>query len=340
MTSRERVYATLGFQGPDRVPTDLWLLPIVTHGREREVQSLLLRYPTDLHMARYCNPMDAQMPAAPGEYEDGWGSVWHTSQAGHFGEQLRAPLADWSALATYHWPAPAIWEDGCKDAAADIAAHRDRFVLGGWLRPFECMRDLRGAANFYADLAEEREELFLLRDRVFSCYTDYLQPWLSSDVDGIVIADDWGDQRSLLLSPALWRSFLKPRYQELIDLIHGAGKRVFVHSDGWILDLFTDLIEMGVSAVNAQVLLMGLDRLQPYAGRITFWGELDRQHLLPTGTQEEFTAAAQQMINALWRNGGVIGLSEPSYELGLERLEWALQSWQETTPPAATHPHH
>ena len=48
MTSRERMYATLDFRGPDRLPTDFWPLPSLWFGREEAVNAVLARYPVDI----------------------------------------------------------------------------------------------------------------------------------------------------------------------------------------------------------------------------------------------------------------------------------------------------
>ena len=55
-----------------------------------------------------------------------------------------------------------------------------------------------------------------------------------TDVDGIGFADDFGGQSKLLMSPKLWRSFIKPCYQELFNICKQAGKFIFFHSDGYL----------------------------------------------------------------------------------------------------------
>ena len=48
-----------------------------------------------------------------------------------------------------------------------------------------------------------------------------------------------------------------------------------------------------------------------YKGRITFWGEICRQHLLPHGTPAEIQRAVQRVASALYDgHGGVIAQCE------------------------------
>ena len=87
------------------------------------------------------------------------------------------------------------------------------------------------------------------------------------------------------------------------------------------------MIELGVSALNSQVWCMGLDNLAQYAGKITFWGELDRQHMLPHGTPAEITAAAKQMYDAFYRNGGLIGQQSFEQVWHMENVTAAVEAW-------------
>jgi len=327
MNSRELVYATLDFQGAERVPLDFWLLPALMIGREEAVKALLQRYPRDFYRPPYHDPLYHPNTYTRGTYTDAWDCDWLVLQDGMIGEVKRSPLADYGQLAGYHWPVDHL-DDGFDDTAAGIAAHRDKFVLGGWVRPWEQMQFLRGPENLYADLADEDcADVYELRDRVFGFFRAYIERWLRFDVDAIVFGDDWGSQRSLLISPATWRAFFKPKYQELFDLVRNAGKRVFFHSDGYIADIIPDFIEMGVNALNSQVWCMGLDTLRPFAGQITFWGELDRQKMLPHGTPDSLRQAAHQMIETFWRHGGLIGEAEADHLTPLENVEAALSVW-------------
>jgi len=108
----------------------------------------------------------------------------------------------------------------------------------------------------------------------------------------------------------LWREWFKPLYRDYVQIAHGHGKKIFMHSDGYILDVIPDLIEIGVDALNSQIFCMGLDQLAQFAGQITFWGEIDRQHLLATGTPAEVDQAVRAVYRQLWRNGGCIAQCE------------------------------
>ena len=107
-----------------------------------------------------------------------------------------------------------------------------------------------------------------------------------------------------------------------------AGKKVFFHSDGYILELYPEFIELGVDAINSQLWCMGVEKVaERFAGKITFWGEISRQQTLPFGTPEDIYAAAETMKKELFRNGGLIGQSEVGGDVSLENVEAVLTAW-------------
>lgn len=120
--------------------------------------------------------------------------------------------------------------------------------------------------------------------------------------------DDWGSQNALLISPRQWRAIFKPMYREYCEVARKAGKKIFFHSDGWILDIYEDLVEIGVDAINSQLFCMPIEQIgRRFKGRITFWGEIDRQQILHFGTPADVRQAVARVRTALEdARGGMI----------------------------------
>ena len=123
-------------------------------------------------------------------------------------------------------------------------------------------------------------------------------------MDAISFMDDWGAQTELLISPQMWDTYFRPMYRDYIDIAHRYGKKAFMHSDGHTLRIIPKLIDLGLDAMNAQLFCMGVENLRPFRGKITFWGEIDRQHLLPYGTLQQIDDAVQSVYDTLWQDGG------------------------------------
>ncbi len=312
MTSRELVQRTLAFDRPARVPRQLWLLPWAAQHHPAELQDIRGRFPDDLTGAPgFCKslPPTKGDPYRRGQYVDEWGCVFENLQEGVIGEVKQAPLDSWSALDRLRVPEEWLTIDPAQ--INDFCRQTDCYVLSGACpRLFERLQFLRGTPNLLMDLLEQPPELKTLIDRLHGFYLQILEGWAQTDVDALTFMDDWGSQRGMLIDPLLWRELFKPLYRDYIELAHRSGKKIFMHSDGHILEILPDLIELGLDAINSQLFCMGLDRVSPYAGQITFWGELDRQHILPEAEPSEIPGVVDQMRAALYREGGVIAQCE------------------------------
>ena len=337
MTSRQRVLKTLEFDSPDRVPRNMWDLPIarVEHG-EDAIEALRRRWPDDFAGPNVTNEALQALchgdAYSIGKCVDEWGCVFESVQAGVIGEVKHPMLDEWSKLDELRPPVEAFDVD-C-EAVNRFCAESDKFILGGCCaRPFERMQFLRGSENLYMDLAEMSGEFQELLKRVHSFYRRELEVWADTDVDALNFMDDWGSQNSLLIAPDQWRQVFKPLYAEYAAIAHDAGKKIFMHSDGHITDIYEDLIEIGVDAINSQLFCMDIEDLgRRFAGRITFWGEIDRQHILPFGTPDEARAAVQRVVEDLYRpEGGVIAEFEVGPGAKLENAHAIFQTWQDLT---------
>jgi uroporphyrinogen decarboxylase len=327
LTSRERVIRTLRFEGVDRPARDVWLLPAAFFGREKELQAILDQYPSDFGPSGYKDPADESPLYEPGEWTDYWGSRWVNIQAGMIGEVKYPAIDDWSKLA--HWKPPYhLLGKGFEDVNRTCASS-DKFILLGCPRPFERLQFVRGPENAYMDLAWGVKEVFILLDMIHDYYMRHLEYVVKTDVDGISFMDDWGSERALLISPAMWVEYFKPLYKDYCDLAHSHGKFAFMHSDGYIMDLYEHLIEIGVDAINSQLFVMPIEEIgRRFKGRITFWGELDRQYILPFGTPDDVRAAVERVKRALWDDrGGCIGQAEFNKGYPLENIRAFFEAW-------------
>lgn len=177
------------------------------------------------------------------------------------------------------------------------------------------------------DLALDDEGMHAFLRKMHSFYVRELELWAQTEVDALMFMDDWGSQLSLLINPETWRAVFKPLYAEYVRIAHGSGKKIFMHSDGNILQIYPDLIEIGVDAVNSQIFCMGLEKLAAFAGKITFWGEMDRQHLLVEGTPEQIAQAVRETRRHLYRQGGVIAQCEFGPGASPERVHAVYETW-------------
>lgn len=335
MNSRERVIQVLEFNEVDRLPRHLWNLPGVEIFRSNELHAVMEKYPDDVDSRFFGygpGRRNRGSYAAVGQYTDAWGCVWHVAEPGVVGEVKGHILSDWSALDAYEAP----WELLEQINLSGINRKCDksqRFMLAGTeTRPFERMQFLRGTEELFMDLATGEKEVYRLRNLLHAFFTSEMEAWAKTDVDGVSFMDDWGSQNALLISPELWREFYKPLYKDYCDILHSRGKYAFMHSDGNIEAIYPDLIEIGVDALNSQLFCMDLEALgRQYAGKITFWGEIDRQHILPFGKPEDVRNAVRRAANALikGKRTGVIAQCEFGVKDPRENIEMVFDEWNQ-----------
>ncbi len=337
MTGRERVRRCLEFDDPDRLPRDLWSLPIawIEHS-DTAMEAFVRRWTTDFARPQIANPafgalLDGEAYAV-GTFRDEWGCEFENIQAGVIGEVKRPPLDDWSKMEDLRSPIEALEVD--IDEINDQCAASDKFMMADICpRPFERMQFLRGTEDLYMDLAEGRSEVHELLRIVDEMNRRELELWAGTDVDGMMFMDDWGSQHGLLISPASWRKMFKPIYAEYVRIAHDAGKKILMHSDGHIFEIYEDLIEIGVDAINSQLFCMDIEEIgRRFAGRITFWGEIDRQHILPRGSIDECRAAVARVVENLYRpQGGMIAQFEFGPGAKIENAQAVFEAWEELT---------
>jgi uroporphyrinogen decarboxylase len=334
MSGRERVKAALTFQHPDRPPRDLWALPYISLFRKDELDRLLAEFPPDIggiQLSPGSTNEDAERYGKAGSYVDEWGSRWYVGEPGVIGEVREPILDDWSKLDSFRPP----WElvrNRDFSYANRLAETSQQFILSPvCARPFERMQFLRGSEALYVDIAYGTAEMRRLLEMVHEYNLEDMRGWCSTNVDGAFFMDDWGSNKSLLIRPKTWRELFKPLYRDYATMIHAAGKFAFFHSDGDIHAIYPDLIEIGVDAVNSQLFTMDIEELgRLHRGKITFWGEIDRQHVMPFGTPAEVRAAVQRVRAALDDgSGGVIAQCEWGKDNSFENVHEVFATWAE-----------
>ncbi len=334
ITPRKLVYKTLEFDYRERIPRELWYLPWTEQNHPQMLNKVLTDFPQDIFKAP---PYLKQSPATQGNpYEigtfiDEWGCIIENRQKGIIGEVKEPLLKDWSNLEKICHPKEWLTVD--IEKVNEFCRNTNKFVIAGCCpRPFERFQFIRGTENTLIDLSLYQDEAKKLLKILHDFYCELLEIWAKTDVDSFMFMDDWGSQKSLLISPEMWRDFFKPLYKDYIEIAHSNNKKIFMHSDGYIIDIYPDLIELGLDAINSQIFCMGLKNLEKFKGQITFWGEIDRQNLLPNGTEKQVKQAVNEIQERLFENGGVIAQLEFSPGTKPENVYAAFEQWNNWKP--------
>ncbi len=174
---------------------------------------------------------------------------------------------------------------------------------------FEKAHFARGFENCLADIAGEYDFARKLHQTIIRKNIVMLENFLHlPEIDGVLLGSDWGSQRGLLISPAIWNNLIRPGEQEEYNLIHAYGKDVWVHSCGSIEPLLGSLVEMGVDVLNPlQPECMDIAAIKrEYGKSLCFWGGVSTQQTLPFGTPEQVRTESRRVREMLNDGGGYI----------------------------------
>jgi uroporphyrinogen decarboxylase len=250
------------------------------------------------------------------EYVDPWGITWgNTSYAGGLGrytEILHHPLSgDDAKLSSYSPPDPHE-PDQYREAAYLIEKYgKTHSIVGGVLGSvFEGPWYLRGMDQFLTDLLVNKDYAAALIDMVADYHLKAGLKLIEMGCDLILAGDDVGIQDRMLISPELFREFVKPRYAYLFGEYKKLNPEVKIatHICGYIEPIIDDLIDAGVDILNpVQPTAMDPGRLKRRFGkRISFWGAVDDQRVLPFGTQDQVAEEVRLRLGQLAPGGGYI----------------------------------
>lgn len=329
MTPRERILAAIRFEGPDRAPIHHYCFPGAIWRHGQKLLDLAARYPDDFGnenlKANSAQALEADQSAKDIlEWVDGWGITWRRMRGYTSGEVHLPALPSWDAWQTYEFP-PLPPESHYEQFAASVPERQARgeFVRGSGGPFFQHMQHLRGNANYYLDLAEDNEGMHELADRMVAYNLHTIERHVKAGIDCLCFGDDWGEQERLLINPEMWRRFFKPRYAQMMAPARENGIEVWFHSDGYILDIIEDLIEIGVTLLNPQHPCMGTRRVgEIVQGRCCIRTDIDRQWVLPFGTPDDVRAAVKEAYEAFSTEaGGIMFHGEIGQEVPFANIE-------------------
>lgn len=241
-------------------------------------------------------------------YRDAFGSVW--SIAGR-PQHLVEPGLKSPSLDGYEFPSWEMFVDEAlrNQALETCAKHSDSFLVAGFgwglsERPWI----MRGFENAHSDMILETDFYEELLDRVLEMQLKFIEVSAQLPVDGIMFSDDWGDQRGVMIGPERWRQLLKPRLAKLYEAVHSHGKITLSHCCGNVTDIMPDIIEIGLDVLQS----IQPEAMNPYelksrwGDKITFWGGLGSQSVIPFGTREKIFEEVRRLCEGMSTGGGYI----------------------------------
>jgi uroporphyrinogen decarboxylase len=259
-------------------------------------------------------PPEVEVPGRPGIWRDEFGVEWDRTIDRDIGTVCNR-LITRGNLDSRRFPDPADPVHFAHFSSA-LAQRGERFAVATiGFTLFERAWTLSGMEEVLMAMAADKGFANDLLDRILEFDMEVTRRALAFDIDGMRFGDDWGQQRGLIMGPALWREFIKPRMAKLYGLVKAKGKRVFIHSCGRVDELFPDLVEIGVDVFNPfQPEVMDVVEMKRRHGDgITFFGGISTQKTLPYATPAQVREEVRRLLATVGRGGGYI--AAPAHDI-------------------------
>ena len=281
------------------------------------------------------------------DYSDEWGIGWTVQPyetpygRGHYTEITHHPLAEESAISSYYPPDPERPEL-YRDAEQMIRDFKGEYWIVGVTVTtiFETAWALRGLEQIMLDMIMDPDLADHLLDIPYQYHLTAAKKLVQLGVDMVWTGDDVGAQNRMLISPKMWRQFLKPRMAGLIAELKAINPalKIAYHTDGNIEPIIPELIEIGIDVLNPiQPASMDPTKIkEQYGDQLCFWGTIDEQHTLPFGSPADVKAEVLQRLKTVGKDGGLI--LAPTHHVQLDTpLEnfWAMVNTVANTPYTA-----
>ncbi len=261
-----------------------------THGEE--LRELELEYGNDFVDCTPALGRRAPEPDLdPNEFTDEWGCRFGAAPDGvgsHPSLPIIRSLSEWEKYLSDGIPSvdPEVF---CQPIVANTKAHPDRYVVAKFWRTFyERMFMLIGFDNLMVEIATEGPIFISMLKELRDFTIHGIELIGDAGADAVFLADDWGMQDRLQISPSMWRQYFRPAYAAMIDTAHSRGLDVWLHSCGNITDIIPDWIDIGLDVIaHLQATALDLPALAAaYRGQITFFGGIGVQHNLVQGDRD------------------------------------------------------
>jgi uroporphyrinogen decarboxylase len=325
VTPRERVQAVLAHQRPDRLPRELKLTPALLDELRRrtgaedpaeyfglEVRDVFFAPPRTLPDFSAYYPDGVPRLWNPEGWEVGEWGVGVTGGSMHHFIHLEHPMKRLSTVADLdRYPFPDFTPpERHAHLEAQVRALHDGglFVIGfmEWT-VFEIAWHLRGMEELFADIAFNPAFAANLLDRIADIRSFEARRFAEAGVDMIKIGDDVGTQRAMLMSPAMYREWFKPRHAAVIRAARDVRPDIAVcyHSDGNCRAVIPDLVEIGVTVLNPiqPECLDAAEVKKTFGDRLTFWGGIGTQTTMPYADPDGVARDVRRMIETLGPTG-------------------------------------
>jgi len=333
----ENIKRMMFYDYPKWVPVQVFFLPACINKYKTAINELMEKH---RRLFPIYDRFDEEKPIeykdfyVEGEVTDCWGCVWKNLHGGMVGKVAGHPLENWDYFEEWKKHIPNPETDGILGPKNwnDIEKEIQRKKVEGIVSPdfplphgfhFMLLWDLRGFENFMLDMLMEEPRLTELMNIIMAYNSYSVRKILNLGAPFLGLAEDLGIQNNLPISKELWDRYVKPGYEITVGEAKKRGIPVYLHSDGHILPIIQDLIDLGVTLLNPQSRANGIYPLcEQVLRKVAINLDLDRQ-LFPVAEKSDIKKHVQEIFNAFYLpEGGLMLNIEINEDVSLEIMDY------------------
>lgn len=185
----------------------------------------------------------------------------------------------------------------------------DRFIIFEiGFSYFERAWSLRGMENILTDFLLEPAFADALFEKLLAYNLEIIKEAAKYDIDCIMLGDDWGQQRGLIMGKPLWDRFIRPGVKKMYDAIKSHGLFTAQHSCGDNRELLCELCSMGLDIYNTfQPEIYDVEQFaRDFGGYLTIYGGVSTQGVLTRGTPTDVREQTLRNMELLGKYGYIV----------------------------------
>ena len=316
MLTKQQVQACLAGESPPHVPAWLfWMDQKFVDINSDQVKRMREQHSDDFLSANMRLTKRATDPVLePGEYTDDWGCLFRASPDGVGAHPTRAivqSIDEWDAYAEGGLPVLDA-ERTLSSIRSSVTENPNRYVVAHvWRTFFERMFMLIGYESLMIEIATDGALFRRMLESLNDFTVQAIDLVAQAGADAVFLADDWASQDRLMISPRAWAKCFKPAYAAMIETAHGHGMDVWFHSCGNIASVVPHWIDIGLDVISPlQTAAIDLPALAAaYRGQITFFGGIDVQFNLVSGTSDTIRHEVKSLLEVFHASEGKFMIS-------------------------------
>ena len=263
MNGKERVIATINGEPTDRAPLDCMLY------QKQFVEMLAEAYgPRE----QFLDEFNIDIFAGFAPYPNQFGKIFDVTETPDI--VLEDPRHDkWVKFDYWNYDFAGV------NVTQAIEQHGDKRMVRAHLWGMvEGTSTFLGIEKCWVSLGEEPDLMMAWFDRYADWLCSLMDRCAELGVDMFTLSDDWGSNKTMLFSPRMWRREIRPYTERVVKHANSLGKPVMLHSDGYIMQIMDDIVDMGITMLHPIQESSGMDPQtvkDEYGEKLTLYGSLD-----------------------------------------------------------------